>query len=75
MIMKHYKVTVMKAHLGRGRNQYITFFIRAESALKASEIAKNFPGVKHSKPVMCCVPITLAEYVEGRKISAYKNYQ
>lgn len=73
--MKHYKVTVQKAHLGRGKNNPITFFIRAESALQASEIAKRFPGVKHSKPVMYCVPITLEEYIEGRKVSAYKNYQ
>jgi hypothetical protein len=29
------------------------------------------PGVKHSKAIMSCIPISLDEYLEGRKLSAY----
>jgi hypothetical protein len=27
--------------------------------------------VKHSKTIMSCVPISMEEYLEGRKLSAY----
>lgn len=69
--MKYYKVTTHRGHVGVGRSVSITFYIAAQSALHASRIAQRMPGVKHSKCVMSCVPVTAEEYIEGRKISAY----
>lgn len=68
---KYYKVTCHRGHQGRGRSVPISFYIAAENVLHASRIAQRFPGVKHSKSVMSCVPISFEEYMAGRKMSAY----
>ena len=68
---KYYKVTCHRAHQGRGRSVPISFYIAAENVLHASRIAQRMPGVKHSKTIMSCVPISMEEYLEGRKLSAY----
>ena len=68
---KYYKVTCHRAHQGRGRSIPISFYIAAENVLHASRIAQRMPGVKHSKTIMSCVPISMEEYLEGRKLSAY----
>lgn len=72
--MKYYKVTTHRGHVGVGRSVSITFYIAAQNALHASRIAQRMSGVKHSKPVISCIPITMEEYLEGRKISAYHRY-
>lgn len=69
--MKYYKVTVEKAHQGRGRDATISFYVAAENIVHASAIGRKMPGVKHTKNVLACVPINVDEYLEGRKISAY----
>lgn len=71
---KYYKVTAHRGHVGVGRSVLITFYIVAQNALHASRIAQRMAGVKHSRSVMSCVPITMDEYLEGRKISAYHRY-
>ena len=71
---KYYKVTTYRAHVGVGKTVDITFYIAAQNALHASRIAQRMPGVKHSRCVMSCVPITMAEFLEGRKISAYHTH-
>lgn len=71
--MRYYKVSVLRGHVGYGSYVPITFFISAKNALDASEKAKSMSGVKHSRPIMSCVPITATEYMEGRKISAYER--
>ena len=68
---KYYKVTAHRAHQGRGRSIPISFYIAAENVLHASRIAQRMPGVKHSKSIMSCVPISYEEYMEGRNMSAY----
>lgn len=68
---KYYKVTCHRGHQGRGRSIPISFYIAAENVLHASRIAQRMPGVKHSKTIMSCVPISMEEYLEGRKLSAY----
>ena len=69
--MKHYRVTCHRAHQGCGRSVPISFYIVAKNAIHASRIAQNMSGVKHSRPIISCVPITLNEYLEGRRQSAY----
>ena len=71
--MRYYKVVTHRGHQGCGRTTPITFYIQAENAIKASNIAQRMSGVKHGKIVMSCVPITISEYLEGRKISAYQR--
>ena len=71
MTNKYYKVTTYRAHVGIGKTVDITFYIAAQNALHASRIAQRMPGVKHSKTIMSCVPISMEEYLEGRKLSAY----
>ena len=71
--MRYYKVCAKRGHQGCGRTTPITFYIQADNALKASCIAQNMPGVKHNCPVISCIPITISEYLEGRKISAYQR--
>ena len=71
---KYYKVTTYRAHVGVGKTVSITFYIAAQNALHASRIAQRMPGVKHRRMVMSCVPITMEEFIEGRKISAYHKY-
>lgn len=68
---KYYKVTCHRAHQGRGRSVPISFYIVAENVIHASRIAQRMPGVKHSKSIMSCVPISYEEYMEGRNSSAY----
>lgn len=71
--MRYYKVTTLRGHVGYGKHVPITFYIQADNALEASAKAQNMAGVKHTKPVMSCIPITYMEYSEGRKISAYER--
>ena len=71
---KYYKVTTYRAHVGVGKSVSITFYIAAQNALHASRIAQRMTGVKHSRCVMSCVPITMEEFIEGRKISAYHTH-
>lgn len=70
---KYYKVTTYRGHQGRGKIVPITFYIAAQNAMHASKIAQRMPGIKHSRMVMSCVPISIEEYMEGRKLSAYKR--
>lgn len=68
---KYYRVTTYRAHQGRGKSIPITFYIAATNCAQATRIAQRMPGVKHSRMIMSCVPITIEEYMEGRKVSAY----
>ena len=68
---KHYRVTVHRAHQGRGRAATLTFYIAARDAIHASNIARRMPGVKHSRSVISCIAITAEEYTQGRTRSAY----
>ena len=71
MSTKYYKVTCNRGHQVRGLIMPIIFYIAAENVLHASRIAQRMPGVKHSKAILSCVPISVEEYMEGRKLSAY----
>lgn len=68
---KYYRVTTHRAHQGRGRSASITFYIAARNAVHASNIARNMPGVKHSRSILSCIAITAEEYMQGRQQSAY----
>lgn len=73
--MKFYRVAAWRGHQGYGRHVPITFYIAANSALEASEKAQAMSGVKHTRPVISCVPISFSEYCEGKKCSAYYAHE
>jgi hypothetical protein len=71
MNTKYYKVTCHRAHQGRGKSVPISFYIEADNVLHASRKAQRMAGVKHSKFIISCIPVSIEEYFEGRKTSAY----
>ena len=71
--MRYYRVTCKHGHCGRGRYNQISFVFVANDAIDAMDRAKAMPGVKHTAPIISCLEISCAEYIEYRKISAYKR--
>lgn len=72
-MLRYFRVTCKHGHCGAGRYQPISFVFLAKDSLTAIDLAKAMPGVKHSSPVLSCVEISQAEYMEQRKESAYKR--
>lgn len=73
--MRYYRVTCKHGHCGNGRYQPISFVFGATNAIRAMDLAKAMPGVKHSATVLQCKEISYAEYIEYRKVSAYKRME
>lgn len=71
--MNYYKVTVTRGHTGMGEHAaYLTFYIVADNIFHASKIALRMNGVKHHGRIpISAEKISEAEYLEGRKTSAY----
>lgn len=69
--MKYYKVLCERAHVGKGRTAYITFYYEAENALHATNKAKRQRGTKRSKLPLACQEVTKEEYMENISTSAY----
>lgn len=69
--MKYYKVLCERAHVGKGRTAYITFYYEAENALHATNKAKRQRGTKRSKLPLTCQEVTKEEYLENISTSAY----
>ena len=69
--MRYYAVTCKRGHCGRGRYDPITFAFGAVNSIKAMDLAKAMPGVKHTQPILDCREISYAEYLNYRKKSAY----
>lgn len=70
-----YRVTCKHGHCGKGKYKPITFVFLARDAIRAMELAQAMPGVKHSKMILECNEISQAEYINFRKISAYKRME
>lgn len=70
---RYFKVTCKHGHFGSKRYQPITFVFLAVDAIKAMDLAKAMPGVKHSNVILRCDEISYAEYLNYRKESAYKR--
>lgn len=73
--MRYFRVTCKHGHFGHGRYQPISFSFVAKDAVTAMDMAKAMPGVKHSATVLQCKEISYAEYIEYRKVSAYKRME
>jgi len=73
--MKYFMVTCSRGHCGSGHSTEIKFAIKANTLLKACEVARRMPSVKHTRMVLTGKEITADEYFEYRKISAYKRVE
>lgn len=71
MNKKYYKVMVERGHIGAGDSLESAFYFEANNAYHAMCLARKMPSVKHNKLPLKVEEITMEEYLEGRKISAY----
>lgn len=73
--MPYYRVTCKHGHHGKNKYMPITFGFLAKDAIKAMDLARAMPGVKHDQTVLSCSEISYAEYLEIRKESAYERFK
>lgn len=71
--MRYFRVMCRHGHCGVKRYRPIVFVFLATDAVKAMDLAKAMPGVKHGDPIIECREISYAEYLEYRKQSAYER--
>lgn len=71
----YYRVRAQQGHAGARNYTEIVFYIKAQNIVNAMWKAKRMPSVKHSQPIVSATEISLEEYQEGRKISAYLRNQ
>lgn len=72
--MKYWMITCHRGHMGTGNGTEIKFAIKAPNLIKAQDIARRMPSVKHTRMIMCGHEISAEEYFEYRKVSAYERY-
>lgn len=73
MEKRYFMVSCERGHLGRGKSAIIKFAIEADNMIKAMDIAKKMPAVKHTKTILSAREIEKEEYNEYRMISAYNR--
>lgn len=72
--MKYWIITCYRGHMGTGHSTEIKFAIKATNLIKAQDIARKMPSVKHTRMIICGHEISAEEYFEYRKVSAYERY-
>lgn len=70
---RYFMVICHRGHLGTGNGTEIKFAIAAKNLLDACDIARKMPSVKHTRLVIYGYEIKEEEYIEYRKVSAYKR--
>lgn len=70
--MRYYRVICKQGHHGHKRYQPIVFVFGATDAIRAMDLAKKMPSIKHNAMIIECREISYSEYMEHRKVSAYK---
>lgn len=73
MEKRYFMVSCERGHLGRGKSAIIKFAIEADNMIKAMDIAKKMPAVKHTRAILYAREIEKEEYCEYRAISAYNR--
>lgn len=73
MKKRYYLISCERGHLGRGKGATICFAIQAYNLPQAMNIARRMPAVKHTRMINYGREITEEEYIEYRKVSAYKD--
>lgn len=69
--MKYYKVICERAHVGKGRTAYITFYYKVNNVIEAINKAKRQRGTKRNKLPLACQEVSKEEYESNIKTSAY----
>lgn len=72
---RYFRVTCKHGHVGARKYLPITFVFLARDAIKAMDMAKSMPGVKHTAPILRCDEISYDEYLKYRKQSAYRHME
>ena len=72
--MKYWIITCYRGHMGTGHSTEIKFAIKATNLIKAQDIARKMPSVKHTRMIIYGHEISAEEYFEYRKVSAYERY-
>jgi hypothetical protein len=72
---RYFKVTCKHGHCGTKKYKPISFVFLATDALRAMDLAKKMPGVKHNQTILECREISYAEYMQYRKESAYDRME
>lgn len=73
-MMNYYRIEVRAAHLAHiSEKESLYFYFKARSVMDAIRLARQMPGVKHSRAdtVQSVKQITQEEYRIGRQESAY----
>jgi len=73
--MRYFCVTCKQGHHGDRRYQPISFAFEATNAVEAMDKAKAMPSVKHDSPIIACREISLSEYINMRRLSAYRRVE
>ena len=73
MKKRYYLISCERGHLGRGKGATICFAIQAYNLPQAMNIARRMPAVKHTRMINYGREITEEEYIEYRRVSAYKR--
>ena len=71
--MKYYKVICQRGHCGCGKSLDIVFYIKANDAVDAFYKARKMPAVKHTRIPPSIKEISYTDYMENRKVSAYRK--
>lgn len=71
--MRYYKVIVAMGHQGSGRSRELVFAVKAKNPVDACMIARSFPAVKHRQMPSLTKEIDSKEYLELRRLSAYRR--
>lgn len=70
---RYFLITCLRGHAGTGHSTDITFAQEAENLIRAMDMVKRMPSVKHTRCILSGKEITAAEYNNYRKVSAYKR--
>lgn len=70
---KYFKVICERGHCGARHSLDIAFYIKAMNAADALFKARKMPAVKHSKMPPYVKEVTLREFNENNKVSAYRK--
>lgn len=71
--MRYYRVTAKRGHCGTGQFMPITFGFCAENIMKAMDMAKMMPSVKHTAMILEAHEISWPEYRALISTNAYNR--
>lgn len=71
----YYKVVVKFGHQGMGKYVDGAIYVEAEDLIKAIDVARAFPAVKHTKLPLEAREISKEEFEIGRQKNVYEMFK